>query len=294
MNQFEVHLTPDEFDLPLTVGSGQTFRWKEVEAHVWQGCDGKFSYRVRLMPASMMVEPAAAASSFGSLFRLEVPLDSVEQRIISAGPELEACIRGLRGLRLLRPSDPVETFFAFLCTPNNHMARITTMVAYLASLGTPTDWGFIFPEPERIAEATEAELRDQGFGYRARTIPAVARELVRRGGRGYLESLKAVSYRDAVEALLTFDGIGPKLADCIALLALHKTEAVPVDTHLWQAATRVYFPQWRGSSLTEGRYRAVGDLFRDRFGEWAGWAHQYLFYDNLLRSRRKATSRLKS
>jgi hypothetical protein len=72
------------------------------------------------------------------------------------------------------------------------------------------------------------------------------------------------------------------------LFALHNTWAVPVDTHLWQAAVRCYFPQWEGASLTDAKYRGIGSYFRERFGELAGWAHQYLFVDNMLRWRNRA------
>ena len=48
------------------------------------------------------------------------------------------------------------------------------------------------------------------------------------------------------DELVAITGIGHKLADCIGLFALWHTEAIPVDTHLWQAAVRHYFPEWQG------------------------------------------------
>jgi hypothetical protein len=33
------------------------------------------------------------------------------------------------------------------------------------------------------------------------------------------------------------------------------------------------------------KYRQLGDFLRERFGDLTGWAHQYLFYDNLLNWR---------
>ena len=75
-----------------------------------------------------------------------------------------------------------------------------------------------------------------------------------RGGEQWLTRLQRTDYQDAHDELLSIKGIGPKLADCICLFALHHTEAVPVDTHLWQAAKRLYFPDWTGKSLTGLRY----------------------------------------
>jgi N-glycosylase/DNA lyase len=199
------------------------------------------------------------------------------------GPELAPYIERLPGLRVMRPVSVVEETFCFLCTPNNNLVRILKMVRALSAFGDEMGCSPAprFPTVERIALIDEQELRAKGFGYRAKTIPNIARQITLRGGERWLESLRDTSYRKAHDELLSIQGIGPKLADCICLFALHHTEAVPVDTHLWQAAKRLYFPDWTGRSLTELRYRQIGDHFRDRFGDLAGWAHQYLFYDDL-------------
>lgn len=237
------------------------------------------------------VETNGTREDFENLFRLDWDAAIVRAEILRRGPEVEPYLGTLEGLRLMRPSDPVETFFSFLCTPNNNIPRIVTMVVALASYGPPIANTELrrFPEVERIAEIPEAELRERKFGYRAATIPRAAQELVRRGGRDYLEDLKTAPYEAAHAALLSFHGVGPKLADCIALFALHHTCAVPVDTHLWHAATRLYFPDWERASITALKYQAVNAHLRGRFGDLTGWAHQHLFFDSVLNWR----SRLK-
>jgi N-glycosylase/DNA lyase len=227
-----------------------------------------------------VVETNATEDQFRSLFRLDEPVDI--ERIRSIGPELSPYIDGLPGLTVMRPSDAVEETVCFLCTANNHLSRITKMVQTLASYGEEMGQDlYIFPSIGRIASLSESELRAKGFGYRGRTIPEIARQMIERGGQEWLLGLREKPYEEAHRSLVEIKGIGPKLADCICLFALHHTEAVPVDTHLWQAAVRHYFPEWKGKSLTESRYRAIGDSFRDRFGKLAGFAHQYLFYDNM-------------
>lgn len=183
----------------------------------------------------------------------------------------------VRGLRLLRPSCPVETLFCFLCTSNNHISRITKMVASLAEFGE----GHRFPKLDRIASISEEELRRRGFGYRAKTIPIAAAQILDRGGLDWLEGLKSGSYEDARTGLLALAGVGPKLADCIALFALHHGEAVPIDVHMWRAAVRHYRPDWAGQALTARRYMEVGNELRTRFGDRAGAAHHFLFVHQL-------------
>jgi N-glycosylase/DNA lyase len=281
-------------DLGRCIASGQVFRWETVEDG-WFGLDGGHWYRVwELEPATAFrVRSNVGRAEFERLFRLDWDADAVEREIVRRGPELAPYLSGLRGLRVMRPSDPVEVLFSFLCTSNNHIARITKMVRALAAGGAPI--GMMegaarhrFPEVETIAWLREEDLREAGFGYRARTIPLAARRIVERGGRAWLRRLQGQPYEAVREALLEIEGVGPKLADCIALFGLDKTEAAPIDTHIWQAATRLYFPEWRGAPLTMARYRIASEHVRARFGEFAGWAQQYLFYENVLnwRSRR--------
>lgn len=294
MPTFEVRLPMSELDLPLCVSSGQVFRWEQMADGRWLGVDGPCWFLVGIEPgaheeARYCVETNGATTDLQRLFRLETKLSVVEAAILTLAPELGEHIAKLPGLRVLRPADPEEVLFSFLCTPNNNLERITRMVRALAEFGEPlgTVAGrnvYRFPDALRIAAIPEAELRARGFGYRARSIPNVARQLVEKPER-WLAALKEAPYEQAHEALCRIDGIGPKLADCICLFGLHHLEAVPVDTHLWQAARRMYFPDMSGKSLTEARYREIGGFFRGRFGALAGWAHQYLFYENLLRWR---------
>ncbi len=290
MNRFTVNVPAGQLDLPLCVSSGQVFRWDKFADSHWLGVDGTNWFRVAIAGSDCFeVESNADESAFSSLFRLDWNAEVVERQLVGNGPELVPYLSALKGLRVMRSSDAGETLFCFLCTPNNHISRIGSMVRKLASFGDVMEVidGVAvhrFPSAERIAAIHEQELRDLGFGYRGATIPRVAKQILA-NQKGWLESLKEGSYQDAHDELAALHGVGPKLADCIALFALDHGEAVPIDTHIWQALTRLYFPEWAGSALTGAKYRAAGDHFRSRFGALSGWAQQHLFYDNVLHGR---------
>lgn len=103
-----------------------------------------------------------------------------------------------------------------------------------------------------IAPGVEAHLRQLGFGYRAKYLHRTAVMLVEERGTGWLDCLRNPEspilgakpydagemlpggrdgYRRAHEELLTLQGVGPKVADCVCLMGLGWGEAVPVDTH---------------------------------------------------------------
>lgn len=290
-----VVLNETPLDLEECVTCGQVFLWRRLPSGRWLGVDGDAWLVVEVHRDRLQVSGEACGEApvarLRRLFRLDENLDALREAILAKGPELAPHLGRWPGLRMARPSCPVETLFCFLCTANNNLGRIGGMTAWLHARGDRVGEveGFAvrrFPNLERLAEITEEDLRRAGFGYRAKTIPEVARETLRRGGVAWLLGLREASYEDAHAVLMELPGVGPKLADCIALFALHHTRAVPVDTHLWRAAIRVYFPSFLGARPTPARARQIGDHLRARFGDLAGWVQHFLFVDALRERRR--------
>ena len=197
----------------------------------------------------------------------------------------------------------------FICSSNNNIARIGQMVHKLCVhygplLGHQDGEAYHdFPQPHALAkDGVEGNLRSLGFGYRAKYLHQTAC-LVADKPDGWLDSLrnpespvlgaKARSagewtasgregYKTAFNELLTLQGVGPKVADCVCLFGLGWGEAVPVDTHVWQIAQRDYrFGKGKHSSLTKATYDAIGEKFRSLWGKEAGWAHSVLFTADL-------------
>ncbi|KAI7841954.1 hypothetical protein COHA_004481 [Chlorella ohadii] len=148
---------------------------------------------------------------------------------------------------------------------------------------------YAFPTLEQLAAATEEELRADGFGYRAKYITGSVAQLLARpeGGAAWLHSLRSVPYEEASEALCKLPGIGPKVAACVCLFSLDKHEAIPVDTHVWDLACKYYTPHLRNKSLTKKIHVEVQAAFVERFGPFAGWAHNTLFISELASTQAK-------
>lgn len=167
---------------------------------------------------------------------------------------------------------------------------------------------------------TEALLRQLGFGYRANFIPWSAAHLLEtaaaldvtpeaclssltrkqffRNGALQARDEKPLkkersegspddhddmrSIRAAREKLLEFKGVGRKVADCILLFGLGWSETVPVDTHVFQIAIRDYsFPAAKNANLSPALHDKVSEFLADKWGPYAGWAQQILFFADL-------------
>ena len=256
--------------------------------------------------------------------RLNVDLEALYEAWKERGPEIAGATVAFRGLRILRqpPVECFFAFQCATCNTVTKIERSIARLA--ARYGKPIDdFGFwildfglamqptpplitsasfttdaqdeqskiqnpkskihAFPTIEALADADEAELRADLWGYRAPRVINLARELRRRPD-GWLNNLRTVPYAQAKAELMALHGIGAKLADCICLFSLDKDEAVPVDTHVRQIATRLFLHDLCGKSLTPRVYDALADSYRERFGAFAGWAQQYLFFHELRRS----------
>ena len=282
-----------------TLTNGQTFTWRPTADGEFLGTLGhrvfalrEFGGDVEFAEYSSAGASVAALASGSSLlydfFQLSVALSPLHAEWAAADARMAAIVAALPGVRVLR-QPPWECLVAFICSSNNNIARISLMLDRLReALGEPigriaaVDGGErvvrAFPTILALGGAKEADLRALGCGYRARFLRESAIAIAARGGDDYLTSLRSQP-RDAVQnALLGLTGVGRKVADCVALFSLDKASVVPVDTHVWTIACRDYDATLvEAKSLTPRVYDRVGDLFRMRFSDHAGWAHSLLF-----------------
>ena len=96
-----------------------------------------------------------------------------------------------------------------------------------------------------------------------------------------LEWFRAMDYHQIVKSLELFDGVGPKVSNCIALMSMDKLEAFPVDVWVLRALEQWYSdaPKPKNpKSATKKEYTAIVEWAHDKFGPYAGYAGQYLFY----------------
>jgi N-glycosylase/DNA lyase len=196
------------------------------------------------------------------------------------------------GIRVLRV-DPWECLLSFICSQNNSIVRILKMVSALRQLFGELlfvlDCGegksvnlYSFPGPEAflVDGDVESRLRENGFGYRAKYFVPVAQQIQT---VDTLFSLRHQSYETVTDYLQTLPGVGPKVADCVALYSLDQLGAVPIDTHILKVALSHYVvgAGWREKSMTPGMYRKISGRLREALGEYAGWAQAVLFIGQL-------------
>ncbi|CAG0879782.1 unnamed protein product [Cyprideis torosa] len=263
--------------------------------------------------ASLPVSAPDAIKKIVTYFRLETSIANLYDKWAKIDPNFKKVCDVFQGIRVL-DQEPVENTISFICSSNNNIPRITQMVSNLcAEFGSkipislpelktffgvplssfsPEDQEelespcYSFPDLDVLAKPeVEERLRELGFGYRAKFVQGASKEILRRGGREWLMSLRAMAYPEAHAELVSLPGIGAKVADCVCLMGLGHLEAVPVDVHVLSIA-RTHYPKALSGvretkGLSKAAYQAVGNFFRDLYGEKAGWAQAVLFCADL-------------
>jgi len=297
---------PGDFDLQATLESGQTFAWRRDDGRAYESDDpaGGSAWYYTVVPGGdgsanggddSTDNEVVRARQRDGLLEWEATTDAedllVERlRLDDDLPEIFATVPddpllaeardAYSGLRVV--NDPFfSCLVSFVCSAQMRVGRIHGMQTALArEFGeTVTADGrtyHAFPTPERLAAATEAELRELGLGYRAPYVQRSA-ELVA-SGEATAADVRGLAYEDAREAMQAFVGVGDKVADCVLLFSLGYLEAVPLDTWI-QTAVAEHYPH-----CEQGSYEETSRALRAEFGgEFAGYAQTYVFH--YLRTR---------
>lgn len=202
-------------------------------------------------------------------FRLDINLNDLYKNWSKSDQNFAKVSEKLRGIRILR-QNPMETVFSFICSSNNNITRISKMIdnlcqKYGQELYESEEFGTVysFPTIQRLAaEEVESELKSLGFGYRSKFIQKTAKNIVDSEPKCpeiWFTRLRSMPYSEARDELMKLPGVGPKVADCIALMAFDHLESIPVDTHVFQIAANQYLPHLKkNKSLTDKSYKEIG------------------------------------
>jgi len=259
-------------DLDRTLGCGQVFRWRK-EGEWWTGFIGQRPVRLRQVGRNLEVRGEVSDDLLRRYFRDDDDIDAV-LKDISADPYVAGLVRQYRGLRLIR-QDPWECAASYTLATYASIPRIEGMIENVCrTFGRKLDGAYSFPTPVQVLER-EAKAAECNLGFRCGRFVEFARKVAE--GEVDFEGMRTMEYADCVSELKRLDGVGDKVADCIALFALDHLEAFPVDVRIARAMRNVY-----GVS---GSYKKVGRFARERFGRYAGYAQEYIYISEERRRR---------
>ena len=275
----------DDFDLKKIVDSGQCFRPREIEAGVFRFIVGENILHISKRDENLFdadCDEETWKNVWENYFDLGTNYAGIRRDIenFAAGKPYEKILRDStefgKGIRILR-QDPFEILISFIISQRKNIPAIRSSVEKICErfgqlitferAGHSPEEIYLFPRVEDIADATLEDLSGLGLSYRKPYVQEAVEKVA--SGAIDFEELGTFSDKDMTEELKIINGVGDKIANCVALFAYHRVDRVPIDIWIRRAIEEDF----------------GGENIFAQFGKNAGILQQYIFYRKRSKKR---------
>lgn len=200
--------------------------------------------------------------------------DEINNKLKAIDNYISRAVDYLNGMRILG-EDEWEMMITFIISANNSMTMLQKVVENLSEkfgdyLGEYKGRKYYaFPTPKQLSLASLDDIRSCKTGYRDKYIKSAADNIVNNGVDIY--KFKELDTKKCIEELKKFDGVGTKVADCIALFGMKKYDTFPMDVWMQRIMKKLYIKE--DMSIEKIRKYSI-----DKFGDLSAFVQQYLFH----------------
>ncbi|MDO5018308.1 MAG: DNA glycosylase [Lagierella massiliensis] len=256
---------------------GQAFRWEKNEDNSYTNIAFGKIINVSSKDDTVTLKNVSEEDFINiwiDYFDLNRDYDEIKLKLSNNETMIKAMEFGY-GIRILN-QDYFETIISFIISANNQINRIKKSIEIISQqygnvIGEYNGKTYYsFPTINELAKANITDLREIcRVGFRDKRILETSNKIMNREFN--LEDSKKYDSIKLYEELLKLPGVGPKVASCIMLFAYGRSEIFPVDVWIKRVMEILYIGH-------ETSKKNIGVFANEIFGEYAGFAQQYLFY----------------
>ena len=272
----------DSFELKDIFDCGQCFRWNEQE-------DGSY---IGVFKGNVLnVKKEGNKVTFKGIcngdikevvedyFDLNRDYEIIKETLSKIDDNMKKSVEYGKGIRILN-QDLWETIISFIISANNNIPRIKGIIERLSkNYGKEIDYNgekyYTFPTAQELKDVSVEKYRELGLGFRDIRLYETTKMIL--NGEVDLDELRNnPNTMEVRDKLLTLSGVGPKVADCILLFSdLKRFEVFPIDVWVRRVMNDLYI---KNEDETKVNKKQIEKIAKEKFGDLAGLAQQYLFY----------------
>ena len=270
------------FELNHIFECGQCFRWDREIDGSYTGVFGNNVLNVSKNDNSIIFKGMCEKDikeTCIQYFDLNRDYEKIKLELSKIDDNLKTSIEYGNGIRILN-QNLWETIISFIISANNNIPRIKGIINRISQkYGKEIVYNnkkyYTFPTPEELAKASVEDLRNVGLGFRDIRVYNTTQKIYNKEFN--LEKLQQEKDTKIIrEKLLTLDGVGPKVADCIILFStLKRFDVFPIDVWVRRVMNELYI---KNEDETKVNKKDIEQLAREKYGNLAGIAQQYLFF----------------
>jgi N-glycosylase/DNA lyase len=287
----EIAVSPDLilktkcFNLLDTLECGQCFRWKKIDNNSEEsryvsefvGVISDRVIRIKQMNEYIYVYSNIKENLKETIeyyFDLYNSYDKIEKEIVKLDVNIQIAVKNSTGIHILNQST-FETLISYIISANNNIPRIKKSVEeisrrYGKMVMFENKEYFLFPTILELSEVTVEEFKACSVGFRDKYIVKTVADLME--NNIYAEYTSKLTNVQLKKVLMSFVGVGPKVADCVMLFSYGRQDVFPIDVWVKRVMEKLYLQK-------ESTIKEVFEYAEDYFGSYAGIIQQHLFYN---------------
>lgn len=267
-----------DFILSQTLECGQCFRYEQLGKEYYRIIaygkilDIKYENRTFLFYNTSIEDFKKIWIPY---FDLSRDYKDIKSQLEDKDTVIKTAITHGTGIRILN-QEFFECLISFIISQNNNIPRIQRIIRMISE-----EYGdflgeidgkryFSFPSPKQLKDVSAEDFMKCNAGFRGKYIvDAVQKVLKKEIDSSIFSDLSTAEVR---QMLMIIKGVGPKVADCVLLFSCGRKEVFPIDVWVKRMMSYFYF---EGNEITMDAIHRLADK---KYGQWAGFAQQYLFY----------------
>lgn len=263
----------NNLDLDNTICCGQIFRYEKLEDDSYIVILKDRVVKLKYVDNKLYID-SNNMNNIENVIREYLDLDrdyiNIIENIKECDDILGKYLDKSIGLKMIK-QDPVECIVSYIISQNNSVRNIKNSLDLISyKLGDKVIFldkeYYLFPSIDKLSKISLEEFRECKVGFRDRYLVDIISDIVE--NRLNVNYIFEMNSEDSLRYLMSFRGIGMKVASCILLFAYGKYDVYPIDT---------WVKKYMDVNYGIKDEKKIKDFCKEKYGKYSGLAIQYMF-----------------
>ena len=263
----------NNLDLDNTICCGQIFRYEKLEDDSYIVILKDRVVKLKYIDNKLYID-SNNMDNIENVIREYLDLDrdyiSIIENIKECDDVLGKYLDKSIGLKMIK-QDPIECIISYIISQNNSVRNIKNSLDLISyKFGDKVIFldkeYYLFPNIDKLSKISLEEFRECKVGFRDRYLVDIISDIV--VNRLNVNYIFEMNSEDSLRYLMSFRGIGMKVASCILLFAYGKYDVYPIDT---------WVKKYMDTNYGFEDEKKIKEFCKEKYGKYSGLAIQYMF-----------------
>ena len=264
----------NNFNLHDTVTCGQIFRFKVLDDNSYTVILNDRVVNLKLDGNKLYIDSNNMDNIervIRDYFDLDFDYDLVNKKIISIDESNCDIVNSCIGLKMIN-EPKLEVIISYILSASNSVSNIRNALNNISCMfGEKVIFRgeeyYLFPSIDKLKSASITDFRNCKTGFRDKYIYCIIQDIV--SGNFDYDMIDNMDSVDALKYLMSYKGIGEKVASCILLFGYHRFDVFPIDT---------WVKKYMKDKYNLDKVSDIRKFMFDKYSNDCGLVIQYVFH----------------